>query len=72
MDVARLNMSHGSHADHERSYRRVREAADARARGSAIFADLQGPKIRLDTFADGTRRAERRRHVHDHHPRGRR
>ena len=54
MDVARLNMSHGSHVDHERSYRRVREAADALGKGVAVFADLQGPKIRLDTFADGS------------------
>jgi pyruvate kinase len=54
MDIARLNMSHGSHADHERSYRLVRAAADATGHGVGIFADLQGPKIRLDTFADGS------------------
>ncbi|NPC95338.1 pyruvate kinase [Nocardioides sp. zg-DK7169] len=53
MDVARLNMSHGSHADHAESYRMVREAADASGHGVGIFADLQGPKIRLETFADG-------------------
>ena len=53
MDVARLNMSHGKHADHEHSYRRVRAAADALGKGVAVFADLQGPKIRLATFADG-------------------
>jgi pyruvate kinase len=53
MDVARLNMSHGSHADHERSYRMVRAAADESEHSVAIFADLQGPKIRLETFADG-------------------
>jgi pyruvate kinase len=53
MDVARLNMSHGTHADHERSYRLVRQAADATGHGVGIFADLQGPKIRLDTFANG-------------------
>ena len=53
MDVARLNMSHGSHADHEQSYRWVRKAADESGHGVAIFADLQGPKIRLETFADG-------------------
>ncbi len=53
MDVARLNMSHGSHADHAESYRLVREAADASGHGVGIFADLQGPKIRLETFADG-------------------
>ncbi len=53
MDVARLNMSHGSYADHERSYRLVRQAADDAGRGVGIFADLQGPKIRLERFADG-------------------
>ncbi len=53
MDVARLNMSHGSYEDHERMYRMVREASDASGHGVGIFADLQGPKIRLGTFADG-------------------
>ncbi len=53
MDVARLNMSHGSHEDHARSYRLVREASDAKGHGVGIFADLQGPKIRLETFAEG-------------------
>ena len=53
MDVARLNMSHGSYADHERAYQWVREASDATGHGVGIFADLQGPKIRLETFADG-------------------
>jgi len=53
MDVARLNMSHGSHEDHAEVYRMVREASDASGRGVGIFADLQGPKIRLERFADG-------------------
>ncbi|MCR6032010.1 pyruvate kinase [Nocardioides sp. zg-579] len=53
MDVARLNMSHGSHEDHAEAYRLVREAADASGHGVGIFADLQGPKIRLETFAGG-------------------
>ena len=53
MDVARLNMSHGSHEDHAEAYRLVREAAAASGHGVGIFADLQGPKIRLETFADG-------------------
>jgi pyruvate kinase len=54
MDVARLNFSHGSHADHERAYLRVREASDASGRGVGILADLQGPKIRLGRFAEGS------------------
>jgi pyruvate kinase len=53
MDVARMNMSHGSHADHAEVYRLVREASDASGHGVGIFADLQGPKIRLERFADG-------------------
>jgi pyruvate kinase len=53
MDVARLNFSHGSHADHEVAYRRVREASDTTGHAVAVLADLQGPKIRLGTFANG-------------------
>ena len=53
MDVARLNLSHGSHADHQLAYRRVRAASSASARGVGILADLQGPKIRLGTFPAG-------------------
>ncbi|HEX6514776.1 MAG TPA: pyruvate kinase [Nocardioidaceae bacterium] len=53
MDVARLNMSHGSHADHEKVYRLVREASDASGHGVGIFADLQGPKIRLGKVESG-------------------
>jgi pyruvate kinase len=59
MDVARMNMSHGSHEDHATAYRLVREAADASGRGVGIFADLQGPKIRLERFADGPVKLER-------------
>src|SRR5882757_3422621 len=53
MDVARLNFSHGTHEEHGLAYRLVRAAADAAGRAVGILADLQGPKIRLGTFADG-------------------
>jgi len=53
MDVARLNFSHGTHADHEQIYQQVRQAAEASGRAVGILADLQGPKIRLGRFADG-------------------
>ena len=53
MDVARLNLSHGSYAEHEQMYRLVREASDASGHAIGIFADLQGPKIRLGNFANG-------------------
>jgi len=58
MDVARLNFSHGAHADHEKAYRLVREASDRTGHAVAILADLQGPKIRLGTFAGGPVRWE--------------
>jgi pyruvate kinase len=53
MDVARLNFSHGAHADHAAAYRNVRQASDRTGHAVAVLADLQGPKIRLGTFADG-------------------
>jgi pyruvate kinase len=53
MDVARLNFSHGTHADHAEAYAWVRQAATEADRGVAILIDLQGPKIRLGRFADG-------------------
>ncbi len=53
MNVARLNFSHGEHADHEQNYRWVREATDETGKAVGILADLQGPKIRLGRFAEG-------------------
>ncbi|HEX2700740.1 MAG TPA: pyruvate kinase [Acidimicrobiales bacterium] len=53
MDVARLNLSHGTHAEHAAIYSRVREASDAAGRAVGVLADLQGPKIRLGTFRGG-------------------
>ncbi|WP_225096597.1 pyruvate kinase [Streptomyces sp. CoH27] len=53
MDVARFNLSHGTHAEHEERYRRVRKAADETGRSVGVLADLQGPKIRLGHFDEG-------------------
>ena len=53
MDVARFNLSHGTYADHEERYQRVRKAADELGRSVGILADLQGPKIRLGRFHEG-------------------
>jgi pyruvate kinase len=47
MDAARLNLSHGTHADHERRARLVRDVQAELGRPLAVIADLQGPKIRL-------------------------
>ncbi|WP_028656239.1 pyruvate kinase [Nocardioides sp. J54] len=53
MDVARLNMSHGNHDDHAKTYQLVRDAARDAGRGVGILADLQGPKIRLGKVPGG-------------------
>ena len=53
MNVARLNMSHGSHEEQEARYRNVRQASDESGRAVGILADLQGPKIRLGRFSAG-------------------
>lgn len=47
MDVARLNFSHGTHADHAQLAKHVRQMAVIADKPIAILADLQGPKIRL-------------------------
>src|SRR6266550_532924 len=53
MDVARLNFSHGTHAEHAEVIQRIREAEARWNRPVAILQDLQGPKIRLGTFGEG-------------------
>ncbi len=58
MDVARINRSHGVREDHEKVIRRVRRAADNSGRAVAVLVDLQGPKIRLATFAEGPQMLE--------------
>lgn len=53
MNVARLNMSHGDHAEQEHRLELVRRAAETVGRPVGVLADLQGPKIRLGTFTEG-------------------
>ena len=53
MDVARLNMSHGSHDDHAAVYTRVRAASDASGHGVGIFADAFTRTVRLCNNTDG-------------------
>jgi pyruvate kinase len=53
LDVARLNLSHGSRSTHEQAYERVRRSSDECGRSVGVLADLQGPKIRLGRFAGG-------------------
>ena len=53
MNVARLNFSHGTHADHAASLVMVRAAAAELGQPIAILQDLQGPKIRTGALENG-------------------
>ena len=53
LNVARLNMSHGDHAEHQARYDTIRDQSAKLGKDVAILADLQGPKIRLERFANG-------------------
>ncbi|HEY8663391.1 MAG TPA: pyruvate kinase, partial [Propionibacteriaceae bacterium] len=53
MNLARLNMSHGDYAEHGERLAEVRKAAEAAGKPIGVFADLQGPKIRLGRFEAG-------------------
>ncbi|HVZ78665.1 MAG TPA: pyruvate kinase [Gemmatimonadaceae bacterium] len=60
MSVARINFSHGTHAQHASTIALVRRVAEATGRPVAILGDLQGPRIRIGdlpqaiTLADGS------------------
>jgi pyruvate kinase len=53
MNMARLNLSHGDHTEHQLRLDMVRAAAKKANKPVAVLVDLQGPKIRLARFADG-------------------
>ena len=53
MNMARLNLSHGSYAEHQSRMDAVRNAAKKAGVPIAVLVDLQGPKIRLARFANG-------------------
>lgn len=53
MNVARLNFSHGEHADHLKVIEAVREISSRLKAPVALLQDLQGPKIRVGKFKDG-------------------
>ncbi|WP_431854838.1 pyruvate kinase [Azospirillum sp.] len=53
VDMFRLNFSHGSHDDHGERVKAIRALERETGRPIAILADLQGPKLRLATFAGG-------------------
>jgi pyruvate kinase len=53
VDVFRLNFSHGTHRDHLARFSAIRRIEGETGRPIGILADLQGPKLRLGTFAEG-------------------
>lgn len=59
MDVARINLTHGSRADHERALAAVRAASAEAGRPVGVLADLSGPKVRLGELEGGEVRLHR-------------
>ncbi len=53
-DVFRLNFSHGTHAEHKARYDIIRELEHKIRRPIGVLCDLQGPKLRVADFADGS------------------
>ena len=53
MNVARLNMSHGTHEYHAETIERVRIVSEQLQKPISILADLQGPKLRTGKMQDG-------------------
>jgi len=59
MDVARLNFSHGTHAEHRRVIERIRAASRKAGKPVGLLLDLQGPRLRLGELASGSVEVER-------------
>ena len=59
MNMARLNLSHGSYEEHQSRLDAVRSAAKKAGIPVAVLVDLQGPKIRLARFANGAHELSR-------------
>lgn len=53
VDVFRLNLRHGTHAQHEERLDLIREVERERVRPIGVLIDLQGPKLRVGTFVNG-------------------
>lgn len=53
VDCFRLNFSHGSKEDHARRLAAIRAAEEQEGSAVGVFADLQGPKIRVGSFEGG-------------------
>ena len=53
MNVARLNFSHGTHEEHLKKIKTIRQIADRLRRPVTILQDLGGPKIRIGMMKEG-------------------
>jgi pyruvate kinase len=53
VNLFRLNMSHGTHAEHRQAFTNIREVATTLRQPIAVLADLCGPKIRTGNFPPG-------------------
>lgn len=53
VNIARINMSHGSYEVHEETFNNLKRAAADAGKPVGVLADLQGPKIRLEKFENG-------------------
>ena len=62
VDVFRLNFSHGEREDHRTRFETIRALEKESGRPIGILADMQGPKLRLGTFADGRVRLQAGKH----------
>jgi pyruvate kinase len=51
-DAFRLNFSHGTHGEHAKQLKNVRALEERVGRPIGVFADLQGPKLRVGRFAN--------------------
>ncbi len=54
MDVARINFSHGTYADHRRAIRTIHQASHRVKRTVGILLDLQGPRLRVGELQGGS------------------
>src|SRR5437667_12663273 len=53
VDVFRLNFSHGTHEQHRERLAQIRKVEQELGRPIGVLADMQGPKLRVGTFASG-------------------
>jgi pyruvate kinase len=58
LDVCRINFSHGSYEDHDKTIKNIRAADKDLGRHTAILADLQGPKLRIGEVPNNERKIE--------------